>query len=146
MVTEGTWIGKRPSETEIVELFASKSMWHSHFKKFFSKVPQYPLMQKWLKGEEDAPEDFEIWGEEKTSYNFKDLSTWLEEKAKKGKGKAEKERRGKNKEGREGKGKGRDDKEKKEDDNGGTEEKGKKKKKKDENSSKKHNTRSSGGK
>jgi hypothetical protein len=61
MVKDGQWPGRKPSETEVVELFVSKSMWYSHFKKLFSKVPRYPQMQKWLKGGEDAPEEYELW-------------------------------------------------------------------------------------
>jgi hypothetical protein len=148
MVTAGKWSGRRPSETELVELFASKSMWHSHFKKLFSRVPQYPQMQKWLKGEEDAPDDYDIWGVEKTNYTFKDLSTWLEEKERKGKGKAAKEKKGKTKR-EEKKRKVKDDKGKDGDDterdgSGDTGRDGKGKK--GEKGSKKHNTRSSGGK
>jgi hypothetical protein len=31
MTTSGTWIGRKPSSTNIVECFISKSMWHAYY-------------------------------------------------------------------------------------------------------------------
>jgi hypothetical protein len=91
MSAEGTWPGKKPNHTDIIKCFFSASMWHSHVKRM-SKVSQYPLMQQWLEGGDDAPEDLKVWGFEKpvASYNFVDLFIWLdrqEEGKDKGKGK-----------------------------------------------------------
>jgi hypothetical protein len=59
---EGTWPGKKPTSTEIIELFTSKSMWHSHLKCAFSTINNYPLMLKWLDGGEGSPSDLDVWG------------------------------------------------------------------------------------
>ncbi|KAK2459267.1 hypothetical protein APHAL10511_008716 [Amanita phalloides] len=103
MTSAGEWAIRRPSDTEIVELFIGKTMWHSHLKKIFPKVPKYPEMQKWLNEEEDALPTIDIWGEEKNSFSFKDLVVWMEEEdnkvKRKGKGKAKAE----HKRGRKGK-------------------------------------------
>ena len=51
-------------------------------------------MQMWLEEGDNAPDDMELWGMEKTSYTFNDLAEYLESqdrmKAKKGKGKEKK--------------------------------------------------------
>jgi hypothetical protein len=97
MSAEGTWPGKKPTNTDLIKLFLSPSMWHSHVKKM-SKVSQYPVMQKWLEGQGDAPSDLELWGFERGSYNFADLFNWFdrqEEGPSKGKDKG----KGKQKEG-----------------------------------------------
>jgi hypothetical protein len=88
MVREGKWQGKKPTDTDIIEMVVSRSMWYSHYKKVFSRVAQFPDMQKWLKEEDGAPTDYEIWGEEgKVHFTFKDLALWLDDsinKAKRG--------------------------------------------------------------
>ena len=136
MASQGEWDVRRPSETEIIELFVGKTMWHGHLKKTFSRVPRYPDMLQWLNQEEDALPDIEIWGEEKSSYTFKDLKAWLDEKDHNATVKDK------------GKGKERYRKETRNDDSddSDSDEKKKKKKKKQEKegSSKKHNTRSKG--
>lgn len=97
LIKEGTWTGKGPSEQELADLVVSKTMWYSHYKKLFSKVPQYPDMHSWLKNEEGAPADHDIWGEEKGVYQFKDLSEWLDQKGRRGKSKQVKGKKGKKK-------------------------------------------------
>ena len=101
MDAAGAWEIKKPSDTETVELFIGKTMWHDHLKKQFSRVPKYPEMLQWLNDEEDVLPDIELWGEEKTSYNFKDLKNWLDDKDKrgkvKGKGKAKEDENDKKK-------------------------------------------------
>ena len=63
---------------DLIELFVSKSYWHSHLKPNFSKVSNYPLMVEWLENDsENSVSNFEVWGVEKANYNFKDLHTWL---------------------------------------------------------------------
>ncbi|KAM6492665.1 hypothetical protein JOM56_012389 [Amanita muscaria] len=143
MVAAGTWPGRRPSDTDIVELFVSKSMWHSHFKKMFSRIPRFPLMQKWLRGDDDAPDDLTVWGEERTIYTFKDLSVWLdrmEKKALKVEKSAKKKHSDDDDESKKEKGKGKEQEtvEEKEKDHGDS-----KKKKKHGGIGKKHQTRSS---
>jgi hypothetical protein len=72
-VSDGTWPGKKPSGTDIIEIFLSKSMWFSHYKPAFTKVSNYPLMVEWLENGEDKPSDLEAWGVEKVVYTLTDL-------------------------------------------------------------------------
>ena len=97
MVADGSWTGDKLSSLNLIELFVSKSFWHSHVKKYFSKVSDHPLLVAWLENSEDGPSDLEVWGIKKSSYNFKDLDAYLLQKSGKGKkkGKAvEKEKKG----------------------------------------------------
>ena len=79
MVVQGVWpLPERPINTEIVEIFMSKSFWHSHVSKTFSLVPHYPQMVAWLEHDEsDFPSDFEVWHLQKSEYGFKELDEWL---------------------------------------------------------------------
>lgn len=88
MISNKTWVGDKLTGSDLIQLFLSKSFFHSHYKKFFSKVSNYPELVDWLEGNPEAPSDMELWGEEKTSYTFRDLEIFLEEhgrKKKKGK-------------------------------------------------------------
>jgi hypothetical protein len=88
MVADGTWIGNKLSAVDFIELFVSKSFWHSHVKKYFSKVSDHPLMVEWLENGAHRPSDVDVWGFEKSSYTFKDLDAYLQQAASKGKKKA----------------------------------------------------------
>ncbi len=93
---EGIWPApKMISRTSLIELCISKTMWHSHVHKYFKNIADYPQMQIWLEGGDDAPADLDLWGFAKTAYSFNDLAAYLKEqdklKAKKGKGKAKKD-------------------------------------------------------
>jgi hypothetical protein len=98
LTSDGAWNIRRPTETEIVELFVGKTTWHNKLKKYFSKLPKYPAMLEWMKEGEEALPDVEIWGEEKSSYSWLDLQKWMDAKDKevkaKGKGKAKQGRKG----------------------------------------------------
>ena len=109
MVAQGTWTIKRPSRTELVELFVSKSFYHSHYRRCFSKVVDYPEMVAWLEGQPDSV-DVDVWGVKKATYSFSDLGVWLDNggawgsdiedeghKVKKGKGKKKEKGKGKEK-------------------------------------------------
>lgn len=92
-VADGSWTGRKLTGVDLIQLFISKSFWHSHYKPLFSKVSNHPDMVKWLEGEEDRPSDEVLWGYKKGSYQFKDLKVYLEQNVKKkgkGKGKDEK--------------------------------------------------------
>ena len=124
--SQGKWpLGKKAGHTELVEIFVSKSYWHSHIAKPFSIIARYPQMVAWLEDEDDGPSDFEVWHAQKSEYGFKELKEWLgnegtldkaakgrleKTREKKGKGKKEKEKekgKGKEKEKEKGKGKGK---------------------------------------
>jgi len=89
MKSNKSWVGDILNGADLIQLFISKSFFHSHYKKYFSKVSNYPDLVDWLEGDPGAPPDKDLWGEEKASYTFKDLEAFLEEcerkKKKKGK-------------------------------------------------------------
>jgi hypothetical protein len=120
MVENQTWPIKQPTQTELIELFVSRSFFHSHYAHHFPKVVDYPLMKAWLEGESESA-DVDVWGVKKASYGFADLKVWLENEGtlelddedeeferykvvKRGKGKG----RGKDLEKKKGKGKGKE--------------------------------------
>lgn len=94
----GAWLGPKMDQTEVIELFISKSFFHSHWKKNFTRVSDHPLMVEWLEKTtvDGEPSDKEVWGEGfwsqgKAQFGFKELDRWLtakQEKKGKGKGKA----------------------------------------------------------
>jgi hypothetical protein len=88
MISNGSWTGNKLSSVDLIELFVSKSFWHSHVKKYLSKVTNHPLMVDWLENGPNKPSNLDVWGVEKPSYNFKDLEAYLEQGARKGKKKA----------------------------------------------------------
>ena len=90
MSAKGQWPAhKKPSLTDLIHLFVSPSMWHSHVKNM-SRVSEYPAMQAWFEGGEGALDDQEVWGYSKISYGFKDLKEYFDDqdeaRDKKGKG------------------------------------------------------------
>jgi hypothetical protein len=94
MVSEGSWPGKKPCATDLIEVFISKSMWFSHYKPAFSKVANFPEMVKWLEDSDDKGTDLEVWGVEKGTYSVMDLCNWMKNQtlgAKKGRGKKNKD-------------------------------------------------------
>ena len=78
MTANKSWIGKKPNKTELVEIFVSKSFFHSHYKRLFSKVVEYPDMVEWLECKGEQGSDVEVWGVEKGIYGYKDLEIWLD--------------------------------------------------------------------
>jgi hypothetical protein len=79
LIKQGKWpLAKKPSHTELVEIFLSKSYWHSHVAKPFAIVARYPQMVAWLEREDGgSPSDFEVWHLQKSEYGFKELKEWL---------------------------------------------------------------------
>ena len=75
LVSNGT-LDKKPPQGDIMALFSSKSYFHSHIKKCFSKVADHPEMVAWLE-EEPGVHDVDVWGVQKEVYNFTDLKAWL---------------------------------------------------------------------
>jgi hypothetical protein len=71
------WEGRKPPQVELIQLFASKSYFFSHHKKFFPKVASYPQLDAWLREKEDRLSNLEVWGIEKKVYSFEDLETFL---------------------------------------------------------------------
>jgi len=78
MVKANTWTIARPTKTNIIELFVSKSFFHSHYKHCFPKVAEYEDMVLWLNEDEDRMCNVDVWGVKKNVYTFTDLALWLE--------------------------------------------------------------------
>jgi hypothetical protein len=51
LCSSGEWAGKKPSVTDLIKIFQSKSMWHSHHSKAFSRVSD--ILNGELAGEEE---------------------------------------------------------------------------------------------
>ena len=81
LFSDGKWPSsvKRPSQTELVDVFMSRSYWHSHVSKLLIQVSRYPLMVGWLErgDSDDEPSDFDVWHQTKPVYTFKELKEWL---------------------------------------------------------------------
>jgi hypothetical protein len=80
MVHQGKWpLAKKAGHTELVEIFMSKSYWHSHVAKPFGIIARYPKMVAWLEEEEEEYRftDFEVWHVQKSEYGFQELKEWL---------------------------------------------------------------------
>jgi hypothetical protein len=71
------WQGKKPMQVDLIQLFASKSYFFSHHKKFFPKVAAYPELDAWLREKEDRLSNVEVWGVEKAIYTFEDLDKFF---------------------------------------------------------------------
>jgi hypothetical protein len=69
MRKEGTWNQKMPTNDEIVEVFMSKSAYFRSHQKIFPAVPNFPLMEKWLLVEDDAPTDAAVWGQKRQTFD-----------------------------------------------------------------------------
>ena len=133
MSKQGKWPSttKKPNHTELVEIFMSKSYWHSYVVKPFRLVSRYPEMVGWL--DDDGRSDFEVWHVQKMEYGFKELKEWLKNEGTLDKvTKARMEKSGREK-GKKGKGKGKekeiiiDEGDEGEEENGKGKEKGKEK-------------------
>jgi hypothetical protein len=71
-----TWEVKKPTDTEITEIFVAKSSFHKNLK-HFRHVSNYPDMQKWLENDTDAPSSLKVWGVHKDSYTYADFEEWV---------------------------------------------------------------------
>jgi len=78
MIKANTWTIARQTKMNIIELFVSKSFFHSHYKRYFPKVAEHEDMVAWLNGDEDRMCDVDVWGVKKNGYTFTDLALWLE--------------------------------------------------------------------
>src|ERR1700676_1763758 len=76
MMKAKTWTSTRPTKTDIIELFVSKSFFHSHYKRYFLKVAEHDDMVAWLDDDEDRMNDLDLWGLKKETYTFTDLAAW----------------------------------------------------------------------
>lgn len=77
MCEEHTWPGRRPSDTTVIELFVSKSMWHKYYKPLFGQAHNHADMEKWLQNAENKLSSVVVWGIQKSQYNFVDLDNYF---------------------------------------------------------------------
>jgi hypothetical protein len=69
---------RKPTQTDLKNLFKGKTQWHDTFQKTFPKLGDYPEMIAWLEDDEDKQQDVDLWGIKKVNYTFADLKEWLE--------------------------------------------------------------------
>ncbi|KAF8995320.1 hypothetical protein BDQ17DRAFT_1430473 [Cyathus striatus] len=62
MIANNIWKERRPSNDDIIEVFMSKSTYYYYYSNPFSMVFEIPALEKWLKGDSDAPCAVEVWG------------------------------------------------------------------------------------
>jgi hypothetical protein len=89
-IRDGSWPEgvKKPTSTIIIELFVSRSYWHTYMTPAFHDISHYPLLKEWLEDLEGGPSDADVWGIVQTSYGFSDLQKEKERRQQsKGKGK-----------------------------------------------------------
>ena len=89
MSRSGTWKLKNNND-DVIEIFVAESSYFRNYTKCFSLVKHYPGMKEWLGGAEGAPDDHEVWGYDKQTFDnlFKILTLHEQRSAVKGKGKA----------------------------------------------------------
>ncbi|TFK42113.1 hypothetical protein BDQ12DRAFT_710415 [Crucibulum laeve] len=66
------------TETDIVNMFMSKSSWHIGYK-HFTKATGFAIMYDWLEDNDNALGDTAVWGYEKAIYLLQDYNTWIVE-------------------------------------------------------------------
>jgi hypothetical protein len=98
----GGWPHKAVTNDDIIAVFFSKSAYFKEHHKIFPMVSNYPGMQKWLRNEEDAPSDAELWGSKKKSFaNLKQILLDYENLQRKKKDDAASEKKGSGRKGKE---------------------------------------------
>ena len=85
--TDGTWTQKLPTLQDVAGLFGGKSTYWNHCD-VFAEVPKFPVVEKWLLNEDDAPPDAVLWGSKRPTYQK--LKELVKAKETKGKGKSKK--------------------------------------------------------
>jgi hypothetical protein len=79
MKSAGTWpLTYSFCLTDLINVFSTRSYWHSHIMPGFKDIHNYPDMVDWLERGEDesTPSDLDVWHCVKTHYSFKDLRIW----------------------------------------------------------------------
>ena len=82
MHNDGSWTLRKPKSEEVMEIFVSKTVWHSKYLRLFLMVKDHPHLMKWLENTPDAPANTDIFGVEKNAYSFKDLASFIEKAGK----------------------------------------------------------------
>jgi hypothetical protein len=69
MISTGIWTQKMPTNDEIVQIFMSKTAYYRNHHKIFPKVSKGSALKKWLANTDDAPDDSEVWGTYKPTFD-----------------------------------------------------------------------------
>lgn len=71
MTASGTWPDKKkkPTNDDMIEIFVSKTTWFKSHSKIFPLVNRSHAMESWLRIEDGAPTDFEVWGYQKQTFD-----------------------------------------------------------------------------
>jgi len=85
----GTWTQKLPTLEEAAGVFFKKTTFFNH-SPIFAKVSNFPLVEQWLLGGEDAPSDSKLWGSKRPTYAKLEELVGLGEKRTKSKKKGKK--------------------------------------------------------
>jgi hypothetical protein len=73
----GKWDASfHPTQDNFIALITSRSMWYNFYKKNFDKLPRYEVMREWLLETSEAT-DLEIWGFERTLYQWGHLQDYF---------------------------------------------------------------------
>ncbi|KIL55550.1 hypothetical protein M378DRAFT_90762 [Amanita muscaria Koide BX008] len=93
-IKDGTWPSsvKKPTITQIIEIFVSKTSWHKYMTKAFHDISHHAGLKAWLEDEAGGPTDIVVWGKNQATYTISDLMKEKErllecQQASKGKGK-----------------------------------------------------------
>jgi hypothetical protein len=69
--------GKKPTDSEVIAIYTSKSVFYDQ-SKVFQHVRLYPEMIEWLeRSESDENKTTRLWGFNKATFTLKDLETWV---------------------------------------------------------------------
>jgi hypothetical protein len=79
MIAAGTWTLPTLTNDKLIEIFVSKSTWHSRYSKLFPQVQAYPHLVAWLEHTSDAVSGATLFGVAKQTYMFQDLEGLLED-------------------------------------------------------------------
>ncbi|KAM6490830.1 hypothetical protein JOM56_013699 [Amanita muscaria] len=74
-IKDGTWPSsvKKPTITQIIEIFVSKTSWHKYMTKAFHDISHHAGLKAWLEDEAGGPTDIVVWGKNQATYTISDL-------------------------------------------------------------------------
>src|ERR1700683_3622868 len=69
LVTAGTWTHQTVANDDIIEIFMSKSAYFKNHSKVFTLVDRHPQMKMWLLTADGVLSDYNIWGDQKRTFD-----------------------------------------------------------------------------
>ena len=91
-IKQGTWPAgvKKPTNSNIIEVFVSRTYWHTYMTPAFHDISHHPLLKDWLENSDGGPTDAAVWGKVQNNYSFADLQKEKEHRQQQAKGKGKK--------------------------------------------------------